>query len=338
MIRYPASLFLALALLLAAPAIPARAGEGLLDTLAIRNQGPLAQLHGLPAVLDARQPQAGRLQTRLLVDVASNYADHATDGEELLFDGETDRVALVLNLGLPRDWSVGLEVPWVSHRGGFLDSFIENWHDIFSLPQGGRDLVSNNRLTYRYRKDGITLLDLQTKESGLGDVALNCAWQPIREDGPNGRALALGARLELPTGDADRLLGSGGTDLALWLAGSARTPFEGGTLAAHMAIGMLAMSRGDVLADQQRPLAAFGRFGFAWGPTDWIAFKVQLDGHSPLYEDSAMDELDAPAALLTLGGTLGLPADLDLDLGVTEDVAVNTAPDVTFHVALNRSF
>ena len=78
-------------------------------------------------------------------------------------------------------------------------------------------------------------------------MAIGCAWQAVREEGEPAGALTLGARLELPTGDADKLLGSGSVDFALWLAGSSRAALESGTVAVHLAVGGLAMSRGDVL-------------------------------------------------------------------------------------------
>jgi hypothetical protein len=328
----------ALALALALLPLSAAAATGLLAPLAVRDQGPLVQIHGLPADLDPELPPPGTFQARLALDVSSNFAKGNDAAEQILLDGELYRTTLSLQAGLGRGWLVGLELPWIAHRGGFLDSFVENWHDVVSLPQGGRNNGPRNRLAYRYLRDGVLQLELTEKTSGIGDQALTCAKQILRRHGAGTWDLALGARLELPTGDADRLQGSGSTDLALWLAAGSRAPLGGGWLAGQLAFGVLAMSRGEVLAGQQRPGAAFGRLGLAWSPVDWVACKLQLDAHSPLYQDSDLDQLNAATALLTLGGTLALPRDFDLDLGVGEDVAVETAPDIAFHLALSRRF
>ncbi len=329
------ALALVLVLLLSAPA---GAADDLLAPLAIRNQSPLVQIHGLPADLNPNLPPSGRVRARLALDIANNFAKGTVPGEQILLDGESYRTTLALAAGLGKSWMVGLELPWVAHREGFLDGFLEDWHDALGLPQGGRDNAPRNRLAYRYLQGGVPRLALTGETSGLGDLALLCAWQMLRREGPGTTDLAFGSRLELPTGDADRLHGSGSVDLALWLAAGRRAPLGNGELAGHLALGVLAMSRGDVLASQQRPATAFGRIGLAWSPSDRLALKLQLEAHSSLYRGSDLVQVNSPAALLTMGGTIALPGGVNLDLGFSEDMVVEAASDGAFHLALNRLF
>jgi hypothetical protein len=98
------------------------------------------------------------------------------------------------------------------------------------------------------------------------------------------------------------------------------------------------MTRGDVLADQQNNLAGFGTVGFGWGPAEWISFKVQLNAHTALYHDSELVELSKTSLMLVGGGALKLPGEYLLDIGVSEDVAVATAPDIAFHLGLSKQF
>ena len=98
------------------------------------------------------------------------------------------------------------------------------------------------------------------------------------------------------------------------------------------------MSPGDVLPDLQRSLVEFGTLGAGWSPLDWLAFKLQFDGHTPFYRDSRLRELDDGSVQLTIGGTLGFTRNTSLDLGVSEDIVVKTAPDVVFHLALRTVF
>jgi hypothetical protein len=77
--------------------------------------------------------------------------------------------------------------------------------------------------------------------------------------------------------------------------------------------------------------------GVGWNPLEWLALKLQVDGHSALYA-SELDELGDPALILIMGGTLGLGDNTSLDIGVGEDLAVNASPDVTFHLGLSRQF
>ena len=103
------------------------------------NQSPIIQIHGLPAIDTARVLEEGRARYRLVHDLASNYTFKNTADENVLFDGETNRSTFVYSSGIAGDWEWGVQIPFVSHGAGSLDSFIEDWHDTFGLPQGGRD-------------------------------------------------------------------------------------------------------------------------------------------------------------------------------------------------------
>jgi hypothetical protein len=96
----------------------------------------------------------------------------------------------------------------------------------------------------------------------------------------------------------------------------------------------MGMTDGKVIEEQQRTVVGFGSLGAGWSPLSWIAFKVQLDAHTPLYKDSQLRELNAEAVQLLIGGTLSLSKQTTLDIGVSEDLIVNTSPDVSFHFDL----
>jgi hypothetical protein len=98
------------------------------------------------------------------------------------------------------------------------------------------------------------------------------------------------------------------------------------------------MTKGDVLPDQQNNLVGFGTLGLGWGPAEWISFKLQLNGHTALYSNSSLIELSNNSLMLIVGGALKLPDGYLLDIGVSEDVAVATAPDVAFHLGLSKRF
>jgi len=303
-----------------------------------RNQSPVIAIYGLPPAGDPKVMPFGRTEVLISADLANNFAIDDTSREAIFLDGETHRFNLDLRTGLPDRFEAGIEVPYVSQEGGFLDHFIEDWHDFFDLPQGNRTQYPRDRLIYRYSRDGRTDLDITDSGSGLGDVRLFGGWQLYRPADRPQRAVALRASLKLPTGDSDRLLGSGSTDLAVWLTGGDATLTAHGKLAAFGALGVLYMTSSDVLPDQQRSVVEFGTLGAGWSPLDWLAFKLQFDGHTPFYRDSRLRELDDGSVQLTIGGTLGFTRNTSLDLGVSEDIVVKTAPDVVFHLALRTVF
>lgn len=304
-----------------------------LAPLATRNQSPLIQIFGLPATGDSRLPDAGQISAELTLDQASHNTSSNSSTENILLDGETTRVELSLRRSLSERMEIFLVLPWVSYQGGFLDDFVIDWHDTFGLPQGGRDTSPRDRLLYRYSRNGVNQLLFDESASGIGDIRLGAAWSLL----PQGAA-TLNASLKLPTGKESELLGSGSTDLALWLSGRRADTTPNNRWALWGAAGVLGMTEGDVLSDQQRPLVGFGSLGAGWKPFDVVEFKLQLDGHTPFYKNSDLPQLADASLQLAIGGAILLGNNTTLDIAVTEDIATDTSPDVVFHLRLGMSF
>ena len=327
---------LALSLLLSAN----EASAGPLDITPFQtsNQGPLVQVHGIPAPGSAEILAPQKSEARLALDIANNFSLSANSRESLTLDGESYRLSLALRYGFGRDMEAGIELPFVGQGGGVFDRFIEGWHDFFGLPDGGRPDAPRNRLLYQYERDGVERIRVDESGFGLGDIRLTGGYQLYRDGKPHPRLAALRASLKLPTGRSSELHGSGSTDVALWLTASDDYGLSIGHLTLFGSAGGMAMTEGNVLPDQQRSVAGFGTLGAGWSPTDWIALIMQLSGHTPLYQGSGLTELTGNSLQLHSGGTLRLPGAILLDIAVSEDIAVDTAPDVALHLSLRRLF
>jgi hypothetical protein len=302
-----------------------------------QNQSPLIQIYGLPFIGPAALLPAKTLDAALVMDLANNYVQDSNPRENILLDGESTRITLQLRYGIARGWECTANIPYVFLSGGFLDGFIEGYHNLFGFPQGGRDQAPKNRLLYQYEKDGRERLQVEGSSSGLGDIRLGAGWQVFGEEGKSS-ALALRASLKLPTGDPGDLHGSGSWDLAVWTVASQDWKIKHGRLNLFEAAGAMGMTDGDVLEDQLRNLVGFGSLGIGWSPWRRITLKIQANGHTPFYKDSDLRELSASSVQLIMGGTLAFSDRTTLDLAVTEDIIVNTSPDVVFHLALQRRF
>ena len=309
--------------------------EGLaLQPLQISNQAPLAALCGLPTAGQPRLLAAGEYEVAFRWDLANNNSFGAIAAEQVQFDGETHRLVVRLERGLANGWQVGIEIPLIAHRRGALDSFIEDWHDFFGLPQGGRDQAASDQLSYRYQNGGSSLELLQEK-TGLGDVGLFLSHQ-LRIDSDS--ALAVHASLELPTGDEDELLGSGSLDASLRLSGDQFWNGDGQRTGLFWSGGLLLSDGNGILSEQRRQIAGIASLGLAWSMWQNVALQLQLDGHSALFDDSKLRQVGDAALQLTTGGAVALTKTTRLELAVAEDIAVDTAPDVTFHLRLSRRF
>lgn len=319
---------------------PVHAGAQVVEIVPfqVQNQSPLVQIYGLPTLGDSVVLGAGRGHLSLGVDLANNYIREEADRESLLLDGESTRFTLRGRYGLGQGFEVGIEVPYIVVSGGFLDSPIESYHKTFGFPNGGREEAPSNRLLHRYTRNGRVLLNVFESANGMGDVSVTGGWQLCRLGGRNNQGLVLRAGVKLPTGDSDFLLGSGGTDVSLWLTGSRSWETGAGRMGVYGAAGGLLMSKGKILADQQSSFVGFGALGLGWRPWSWLALKVQANGHTAFYRDSHIKALGEPSVQLTLGGAVALSSRATLDLALTEDVVVGASPDCVFHLLLSYRF
>jgi len=305
---------------------------------ATSNQSPLIQIFGLPPAEPATLMDSGQFSAKLTLDIASSFTKDTTATDSVYLDGETYRTNLGFRYGVNERLEVGIDIPYISHVAGVFDSFIDDFHRTFNLPGGGRNETVSNKLEYRYTRDGQTLINITDSTGGLGDLRLSAAWKLFRETGTQPGAAAVRVSLKLPTGDSDKLLGSGGTDLALSLNGQREFPLENSRLAAFASLGTLLMTDGEVLKDQRRNLAAFGSLGLGWAAYDWLALKAQLDGNTSMYKDSDLIQIDSGSVQLVLGGSFKLAERTILDIALVEDIWVHTSPDAVFHFALRKVF
>ena len=306
-----------------------------IDPFYSRNQNPFVQIYGLPVAESGFITRPGEVRAVVFADVSNNFSDTTLSSERVLIDGETTRLTALLRYGLFESLELGIDIPMISHNGGASDSFISNFHKLFGFPAAGRDLVARDQIHYLYAANGVNGVNIQQSSIGLGDIQLSGAYQIWQDQ--DSRSLALRAGLKLPTGNAGKLHGSGGTDISLRLVYSDTKTFAAQNVTVFGALGGLIPGSGKVMQDVQRQYVTFGSFGLGWQACKRVSLKVQLDGHTPFY-NSSLDELGTISAQLVMGGSISLFGKTYLDLAVSEDVIVNTAPDVVFHLALRTTF
>lgn len=306
--------------------------QGLAEPLATANRNPFVQVYGLPAARSAQITPANTVGLDLVAEAANNFTGDSRNGETILVDVETHRLSMDLHWGLSERWELGLGVPYISHQGGGLDGVIEDWHDTFGFPDGGRPQAPRDRIDIQYSRNGESLAVVDHSVSGVGDISVSTAYQwsvqPLRQ-------WAVRGQLKLPTGDADELTGSESTDLSLAVHVSDQHWLQTAGLVWHANMGVLWMDGGEVIDAAREDWVVFGSATLAWLVTDNTSLKIQLDAHSAFY-DSALTELGSDSAQLSLGGAFRLGKSWTIDLAIVEDVAVDTAPDAVFYLGLKR--
>lgn len=301
--------------------------------LSLSDRQPLAQIFGLPGARSGLVVDEGVSEWRAAVDLANNFVRDQHGAESLVLDGESQRIEIGVRHGLGNGWEVGFTLPWIAQNGGALDNFIDDWHRVWGLPDGGRPDYRRRQLQFDYRRNGVTELDFTHARSGIGDLQLNAAYQLLSTPRT---ALSVAATLTLPTGDADDLTGTGAGSASVALAVTRADLFDlPVTLTAN--VGGSWLPRGDVLEDRQRTAAWFAAGELSWAVAQDWRLKAQLNAHSALY-DSELTTLGSDSLQLLLGGSVRLSPRWVLDAAIGEDIVVDTAPDVTFQLALRSRF
>jgi len=298
------------------------------------NQLPLKQIFGLPSLDNRPLTEAGKWRLDAIANISNTYNISVGPDEQTTTDAETFRGTLIVSYGLRQNWQLSVEVPYISHDGGFLDDFIYDWHDFFSMPQNGRTKDNSDQIRISYLSGSSSSPEITDSQSGLGDIRINSAYtRPWRN-----RALIFSTELKFPTGDYDKLTGSGSYDFSLGL--TVNDPYSLEKYHITMYGGLAGVFLGDSdgeLAAVQNNFVLVGRAGIGWQATDLLQLKLQLDAQSPLY-DSDFNETGDTAFQVVMGGSLTFTEHVYLDLSIAEDINTSTAADVAFQTALVMTF
>jgi hypothetical protein len=301
------------------------------DPLLTRNQNPLVLPYGLPSPLPARLPATDTGRATLDINWSNSADDDISGSHNFTIDAETQDIRLRLEYAFAGNLAGLLEIPWRHLSGGTLDGLIENWHDLFGLPNGARNHMPDDRLLIEYQEGNEVQLQVDDDSSGIADVPVALGYQLKATERS---ALAGWLSVDIPIGDSDGLLGSDATDVALSLAGQTQ-------LAPHWQlfgqVDALWLGQGDILPQYQESFAWAGLAGVSWNAWRSLDLTVQVYANSRIF-DSSIDGLSGDAVVLTYGGTWRTPGGWRFDFGMNEDVEVSASPDMTFYFALQHGF
>ncbi len=271
------------------------------------------------------------MHTTFNIEAANNFQSEARDGTFAFFDGETYVASYRLRGPLPwGGWEWGAELPWVAHSSGSLDGLVDEFHELFGLPDGERSLASRGRLDYLIQSQGEVYADFSSRQQSLGDVRAFAGYQVFQR--PES-ALALRAQIKFPTGDVGELSGSEGLDVAVW--GEYRRDLMIGRQPFSLSLGggMSYLGEGELIPSAQESWAGFGHLGVQVPVNRWLELHAQMDAHTALLDTG--NPLVADAGVLgTLGGRIAVNPRFWLDLSLIEDLEAESASDVVFQVML----
>ncbi len=304
-----------------------------LQPFATFNQFQFLQVYGFPVLRHYRVLPDGARSSDFAFDLTNHLDVGSNDEENFIVDGEQLHATLIFRQGLGDNLEWALEVPLMRQSGGFLDGTIDGFHDTFGFDRGRRARTEDDQLRYLYQRNGETLIDIDDSQQGIGDIRVVLTRQ--LRNVPEGRGASVSGLIKLPTGDADRLTGSGGTDVAVWGTYGAE-PSNGSRWSWLGTLGAIYTSDGDLLEDQRKNGGLFGSYTLGWRWTDTVQLKGQIYSHSAMYKDSELEPLTEFAVLGLVGLGWRVTPDIDLDFGIAEDLNEGASADVSLHFAVRR--
>jgi len=129
-------------------------------------------------------------------------------------DYESFTAEMGISYNFLNEVQAGIDIRLFSFSGGFLDPFMENFHDLFGFDDGARDLFLQNQIHINIPNAKGDPLFLDKSAVSFGDIDLWCKWTFLENKAVS--LAALGA-FKLPTGKFESLSGSGYPDAAAGL-------------------------------------------------------------------------------------------------------------------------
>jgi hypothetical protein len=318
-------------LLLTCAAVPVHSEQLQSGPFLTRDQNPFSMVYGQPLPTGTRLPGLGRATYAVALDITNTLNLNESADETLLLDFESYALTTSFSYSPAENWALKINIPLIYRGSGFLDHTIDNWHTRFGLPRASRAEIADDQLGIVHTSNGLTDVDIGASTSGIGDTQLSLGHQLVASDDS---AVSVWAAVDLPTGDKDMLTGNGAVDYSVWIATENRLNAK---WFVDANAGVVLPGNSVIASAQTHDAVAFGHAGLRWTIHPVVDLKFQLAAHSAYYKDTSMKMLGR-SYILVFGGTVRLGRCSALDIGVSEDIKVGAAPDVSFLASWVSSF
>lgn len=298
--------------------------------LQVQNRFPLHLLFLTPRPTSPIAPTQGSLRTSMALEYSSTYFEHSNSQWDYLIDLEMTVVDLSFHYGISSRASIRLDVPLVSMNAGFLDGFLQSYHDALGVPNYGRENRPQNSFAYSVSKEGRTWLE---GESGLfrwSDMTVSAQYVILKPGGQHRWTSALQGSIKLPTGDPDRAYGSGGFDFGLFL------PSQWSLTSWSLFImpGMMLISDPETRGADVSARNSYSLFsGLAFHYNDKWSWLAQLNFFTSPIEETGLSVLDDGALELALGFQRVIKQRWVVEFAFCEDLT-RAAPDFNVRLGL----
>ena len=305
-----------------------KVGYGPLD---LPSQSPIQALR---LGLSPRTPSTlgrGQIEARFRATWVNLWAPEEPD---FRFDYEQLQTNIGLAYGLSDTLQIELGFETRSRFGGEMDSFIQEFHDLFNIDQNGRDEVPRGDFTFDIGPSkGNPGLSLTDSDKGIYATSLLFTLQHNVTCGTEklpAIAYAVTVRTELKNEDLE---GGSPLDVGLWLSASQRY----GTLYLYGTLGYTRFGRDSFRTVELRDDQFSGLVAIEWRfkpRASLIAQYLLTEGVA-----ESLGDLSSPSNEITLGAKWEVVNGTVLEFGLVENViTLGNSPDFGIHFGITSRF
>jgi hypothetical protein len=296
--------------------------------------GPLQIKNQFPLFIYANAPH---LESAVIEDAFSAGISHSSinlirESAEwsVGLDMEITELDLRFKKSIKDFIEIGVELPILSFNSGFLDGFLDSYHNAFGFSDYGRSQRPVNQFLYKITRKDTLIIRGKNGRTEIGDIRMTLKAPLLRGD----PAASLQGSLELPSGDAGKGYGNGSVDagLAVFIDKNIGKNFR-----SYLNFGFI--SPGKLTSHEKINLKEYFYGGAAIEAAFWknISLLGQLFVQGSPFPKTDIPSLDRTAVLLSVGGRYYAGRN-SVELSLTEDPNTAGAPDFTLNVSLKKKF
>ncbi|MBI2091986.1 MAG: DUF3187 family protein [Deltaproteobacteria bacterium] len=255
--------------------------------LTMRNQNPLyLQFLNIEPTRAVTIPK-NSVSFRVDNEYSNTFERGLGRNTELFIDMESLRTSFNIDVGVYDNMEAGIEIPFLRFDTGFLDGFIQGYHNTFGFPNGGRERAANGSFDYRFLQGGNAIYNVGMEDFGLGDITLKFKHN-FWEEKKLAPAVAWLFYFKLPTGSPKDGTGSGEPDFGFG------TAFEKSYERWHGYLNLAYFVNGGQSALQNYIYSIYFSFmtGIELSINKTESAVLQLTGGSPLLKGTGMKQMD----------------------------------------------
>ena len=254
---------------------------------------------------------------------------------DVLIDMELMVVDLLVEYGVTDKLTLSVQPLLVSMNKGFLDSFLENYHDAFNFPNYGRENRPKNEFGYSISYKNKKWFDGKAGGLHIADSLISAKYSVLERS----KALPVNASmlytLKIPLGDSDSGFGSGHFDHGLFLL----TQTVVYPVIIYFNAGYIFLSDPDTKGaniNVNNIPSLFG--GLEYSYSENLSLIAQINYFSSPFNDAIFSQFDNGSVELDLGFVYHFSQKTSIEFAFAEDLAQSSVPDFNVHLRVSYVF